>query len=98
MLSHILIVSRGDRPREPLELLLAEFARGIEGCPGVLRVHWGENTNATGLARGYDYVCATELVDLQTMRTAYWEHPAHRDLLERLPDLCEARFALDIED
>ena len=97
MLSHILIIERGECEAEPLEELLDRFSRGIADCAGVHRVYWGENANPTGLARGYSYVCVTELDDLQTMKTAYWEHPAHRDLLARLPELCEARFALDIE-
>lgn len=97
VLTHILVVSRGEKPYEPLERALREFAKGIADCIGLQRVEWGKNINPTGLELSYDYLCVTELADLETLRTSYWEHPAHRRLLAELPELCTSRFALDIE-
>lgn len=97
MLTHILVVQLGEHASEPLERVLYDFSTAISQCEGVRKVVWGKNSNATGAVRGYDYVCVSELDDREVLDNHYWEHPAHRVLLEVLPGLCESRFALDIE-
>lgn len=95
MLQHIVVFSTGEKPREPLEETLDRFARGIRSCPEVIDVSWGENVNPTGLERGYEFVCIATLSTIEAMKKEYWNHPAHQELLERLPEVCESRFALD---
>ncbi|WP_341996713.1 Dabb family protein [Microbacterium sp. LWH7-1.2] len=97
MLEHILIISAGDLPREPLEDALNRFARDIHDCPGLVSISWGRNVNPTGLQRGCDYVCSALLDSIDTLQTDYWNHPAHHVLLEELPALCAERFALDFD-
>ncbi|WP_349428824.1 Dabb family protein [Microbacterium sp. LWS13-1.2] len=95
MLEHIVVVDAGDLPRPPLEAALDRFAHGIRGCRGLISISWGQNFNPLGLERRCHYVCTVILESEETLRTHYWEHPAHQILLAELPGLCESRFALD---
>jgi hypothetical protein len=76
---------------------LREFASAITALPCVLDLTWGENTNASGLDRGFTHGLFVRLTDEKALRSEYWNHPAHQKLLGELDRLRADRFAIDYQ-
>lgn len=94
MLEHVVIFQARAGRESDLTDELRAFSDGITGTlPGLIGLSWGENTNGSGLERGYTHACHVRLAD--GAFDAYRAHPAHRTLLGRLDELCRDRFAID---
>ena len=95
MLEHYVVF----RPHPGQEPALAEALRSLaeglgSGLDGLTDLTWGENTNPSGLQRGYTHGCLGRFVD-RTAFDRYWAHPAHEAFMAALDAICEERFALD---
>ncbi|MBQ0825246.1 Dabb family protein [Streptomyces tagetis] len=95
MLEHYVVF----RPRPGKERELAEALAALEsglagGLAGLAELSWGENTNRSGLDRGFTHGCLARFTGPEAFGR-YWDHPAHERFLGVLDGICEDRFALD---
>jgi hypothetical protein len=95
MLDHYVLFRPAEGSEAALGEALREFASVITGLACVQDLTWGENTNASGLERGFTHGCFVRLTDEEALRSAYWNHPAHQKLLGELERLHTDRFAVD---
>ncbi|NDZ78631.1 Dabb family protein [Streptomyces sp. SID10853] len=95
MLEHYVVLKPHPGREQQLTEALRELAAGIGGgVTGLRHLTWGENTNASGLARGYTHGCLGRF-DTARAFDAYWVHPAHQLFMSRLDEICSERFAMD---
>ncbi|MFJ6216598.1 Dabb family protein [Streptomyces sp. NPDC092296] len=95
MLEHYVVFRPHPGREDRLADAVRELAAAVAGAvPGLLELTWGENTNPSGLARGYTHGCLGRFQDARAF-DAYWEHPAHQRFMARLDEVCADRFAID---
>lgn len=97
VLQHYVVFRPHPGRKTDLAAALAELDSGLAGgLDGLIDLSWGENTNPSGLARGYTHGCLGRFVDKAAF-DRYWIHPAHETFMRLLDDICAERFALDYE-
>lgn len=96
MFEHYIVFTPHEGREADLLTALEQFGAGVSGdLPCLLELTWGANVNESGLQRGFTHGCFARLRDERSFQAEYWGHPAHQQLLTRLDELCEERFALD---
>ncbi|GAA3527390.1 hypothetical protein GCM10022222_07990 [Amycolatopsis ultiminotia] len=96
MFEHYVVFTPKPGRADDLAQALSDFGAGVHGTlPDLLELTFGANVNTGGLQRGFTHACLARLTSETAFKDQYWNHPAHRRLLERLDELCEERFALD---
>jgi Stress responsive A/B Barrel Domain len=95
MLDHYVVFRPVEGSEAAVADALREFASAVTGLDCVRDLTWGENTNASGLARGFTHGCFVRLTGEEALRSEYWNHPAHQRLLGELDWLRTDRFAVD---
>lgn len=96
MLEHYVVFKPREGREDQLSDALATFGQDVEhDMPCLLEFSWGPNVNPSGLARGFTHGCFARLTSEAALKEQYWIHPAHQELLGKLDELCEDRFALD---
>ncbi|MEU3347491.1 Dabb family protein [Streptomyces sp. NPDC006700] len=95
MLEHYVVFRPRPGRERALARALTELSEGLAGeVPGMTDLTWGDNTNPSGLDRGFTHGCLGRFTDREAFE-GYWAHPAHERFMHVLDDICEDRFALD---
>lgn len=95
MLDHYVAFRPSEGSEAAVGEALREFASAITVLACVHDLTWGENTNSSGLQRGFTHGCFVRLTTEEALRSEYWNHPAHQKLLSELERLHTDRFAVD---
>jgi hypothetical protein len=96
MLDHYVAFKARPGRDQDLSEVLRRFTGAISGqLQGLLDISAGSVLNQAGRDLGYTHGCHVRLSDAETLRDAYWNHPAHQALLAELDAVCAERFALD---
>ncbi|MEU6375765.1 Dabb family protein [Streptomyces sp. NPDC046909] len=95
MLEHYVVFKPHPGRESDLAKALGDLSAGLaDGIDGLSDLSWGENTNVSGLSRGYTHGCLGRFTDKAAF-DRYWNHPAHERFMAALDDICAERFALD---
>lgn len=96
MTEHFVLLKCRPEHEPELDAALARFETEIRQLEPLIEITSGRNFNRGAEERGWTHGMLVRL-PLPADLPAYWDHPAHQQLVEVLERTCTDRFAVDYE-